>query len=112
MRFPEVPTLSDGTVTLRAHHIGDAEGVYEQCQDPLSQEWTTVPIPYSRDDAKRFVREIMPGGWREDVEWGSPWRRPTTTGRPGSPGPSRCATSGRAAPRSPSGPTPGRGAAG
>ena len=82
MRFPEVPTLSDGTVTLRAHHIGDAEGVYEQCQDPLSQEWTTVPIPYSRDDAKRFVREIMPGGWREDVEWGFAVEAPDDDGTP------------------------------
>ncbi|HSE71452.1 MAG TPA: GNAT family protein [Nocardioidaceae bacterium] len=70
MKFPsDVPTLTDGTVTLRAHRIEDAEAVYEQCQDPLSQEWTTVPVPYDRDDAKRFVREIVPGGWHDDTEW-------------------------------------------
>ena len=71
MRFPQdVPTLTDGVVTLRAHSDSDAQGSYEQCQDPLSQRWTTVPVPYSRDDARRFVREIMPGGWEADAEWG------------------------------------------
>ena len=64
------PTLTDGTVTLRAHRAEDAEGSYEQCQDPLSQRWTTVPIPYSREDAEKFVGRIMPEGWEQDTEWG------------------------------------------
>jgi RimJ/RimL family protein N-acetyltransferase len=64
------PTLSDGTVTLRAHRPDDADGCFEQCQDPLSQEWTTVPVPYSRDDARRFVTEVMPGGWATGSSWG------------------------------------------
>jgi RimJ/RimL family protein N-acetyltransferase len=64
-----VPTLTDGVVTLRAHREDDAERCWEQCQDPLSQAWTTVPVPYSRDDARRFVREAMPGGWASDQEW-------------------------------------------
>jgi len=41
-----IPTLTDGTVTLRAHREDDAEGAFEQCQDPVSQQWTTVPLPY------------------------------------------------------------------
>ena len=65
-----VPTLTDGVVTLRAHREDDVERCWEQCQDPVSQAWTTVPIPYSRDDARRFVREAMPGGWTSDQEWG------------------------------------------
>ncbi|MGZ4491866.1 MAG: GNAT family N-acetyltransferase [Nocardioidaceae bacterium] len=70
MDFPEdVPTLTDGTVTLRAHRAEDAQGSYEQCQDPLSQRWTTVPLPYSIDDARSFVGEMMPAGWRSDTEW-------------------------------------------
>lgn len=69
--FPrDVPTLTDGEVTLRAHRREDAEGSWEQCQDPLSQEWTTVPVPYSRDDARRFVTQVMPGGWESGQEWG------------------------------------------
>ncbi|MGN6251972.1 MAG: GNAT family N-acetyltransferase [Marmoricola sp.] len=64
-----VPRLSDGTVTLRAHTEDDVPRVLEQCRDPLSVEWTTVPTSYTRDDAKRFVREAMPGGWAGDQEW-------------------------------------------
>ena len=60
-----VPLLTDGEVCLRAHHVGDVAGVYEQCQDPLSQEWTTIPSPYSWEDAQRFVTQIMPQAWRE-----------------------------------------------
>lgn len=64
------PTLTDGTVTIRAHRAEDAQGSFEQCQDPLSQEWTTVPIPYSLEMATGFVTEMMPGGWADDSEWG------------------------------------------
>ena len=66
----QAPTLTDGTVTIRAHRESDAQGSYEQCQDPLSQQWTTVPIPYSMDDARSFVGEFMPKGWADDSEWG------------------------------------------
>lgn len=70
MRFPhDVPVLTDGVVTLRAHRESDVPDVYEQCQDPTSQEWTTIPVPYGREDAVRFVREMVVGGWRDDVEW-------------------------------------------
>jgi len=64
-----VPTLTDGVVTLRAHGEDDIPGVVEQCLDPLSQQWTTVPVPYTLDHAKQFVRHAMPGGWTTDVEW-------------------------------------------
>lgn len=64
------PTLTDGVVTIRAHREDDAQGSFEQCQDPLSQRWTTVPLPYAMDDARRFVGEIMPKGWGSDSEWG------------------------------------------
>jgi len=66
----QAPTLTDGTVTIRAHREDDAQGSYEQCQDPVSQQWTTVPIPYAMDDALTFVGEIMPKGWADDSEWG------------------------------------------
>jgi RimJ/RimL family protein N-acetyltransferase len=70
VKFPEdVPLLSDGVVTLRAHTSTDARGSYEQCQDPLSQAWTTVPLPYSMADAREFVEGIVPQGWREDRDY-------------------------------------------
>lgn len=67
MRYPhDVPTLADGRVTLRAAGPGDARGVWEQCQDPLSQRWTTVPVPYTMADAREFVESAVPRAWRQD----------------------------------------------
>ena len=64
-----VPTLSDGVVTLRGHREDDLPGVVEQCTDPEMQAWTTVPVPYTLDDAKTYVRHLVPGGWEADVDW-------------------------------------------
>jgi RimJ/RimL family protein N-acetyltransferase len=64
-----VPTLTDGVVTLRAHRDDDVAAIVEQSRDPLSVRWTKVPQPYGRDDARRFVREVVPGGWATDQEW-------------------------------------------
>ena len=70
MRFPDdVPTLTDGLVTLRAHTAEDVRGSWEQCQDPVSQRWTTVPVPYAMSDARDFVEGIVPRGWREDRDY-------------------------------------------
>jgi RimJ/RimL family protein N-acetyltransferase len=68
--MPTAPTLTDGTVTLRAHRGDDAEGVLEQSQDPVSQQWTTVPLTYTLEDAHAFVGEMMPGGWADGSTWG------------------------------------------
>lgn len=65
-----VPTLTDGTVTLRAHRDDDIARCVEQCVDPASVRWTTVPSPYSTEDARFFIRHAMPGGWDGDQEWG------------------------------------------
>lgn len=65
-----VPTLTDGVVRLRAHNDDDLARSVEQCVDPLSIQWTTVPVPYTLEDAKRFTRTVMPGGWDTDQEWG------------------------------------------
>jgi RimJ/RimL family protein N-acetyltransferase len=64
------PTLTDGTVTLRAHREDDVQGCFEQCQDPVSQAWTTVPVPYTRANARSFVTEVMPQGWADGTSWG------------------------------------------
>ncbi|QIK65491.1 GNAT family N-acetyltransferase [Nocardioides sp. HDW12B] len=69
MRFPsDVPTLTDGVATIRAHRPEDAPAVLEQCLDPVSRQWTTVPLDYTRADADRFVRDIAPGAWRTEAE--------------------------------------------
>lgn len=70
VKFPDdVPVLTDGTVTLRAHRETDVPAVLEQCLDPVSQKWTTVPVPYSAADAHAFVTQMIPGGWRDGSDW-------------------------------------------
>ena len=65
MEFPrDVPTLTSGAVTLRAARPEDADGVVEQCTDPLSLRWTTVPLGYTREDALTFLTRVVPEGWR------------------------------------------------
>ena len=68
--MPLIPTLTDGVVRLRRPNDDDIEGSWEQCQDPLSQVWTTVPIPYSHADARDFMLGFVPGAWDSDAEWG------------------------------------------
>lgn len=63
------PTLTRGAVTLRAHRPGDVRGTFEQGQDPLSQQWTAVPVPYSLEDARTFVEEVCPRSWASGTEW-------------------------------------------
>lgn len=64
MNFPDdVPVLTDGRVTLRAHRLADVDGVLEQCVDPLSIRWTTIPVPYTGEDARQFVTEAVPEIW-------------------------------------------------
>ncbi len=65
-----VPTLTDGVVVLRAPTDDDIDDAVEQSQDPVSQRWTSVPVPYTRDDARRYLRHFIPDGWETNREWG------------------------------------------
>jgi RimJ/RimL family protein N-acetyltransferase len=80
MPLVTAPTLTDGVVTLSGHREDDVEAVVEQSRDPLSRRWTKVPDPYGRDDALRFVREAMPGGWASGQEWGFAVEAPDADG--------------------------------
>src|SRR4051794_21588179 len=70
-----VTRLTDGVVTLRAHTAEDADAIVEQSTDPESLRWTTVPRPYSRDDALGWVEGNLrawaePGATRSwAIEW-------------------------------------------
>ncbi len=67
---PDVPVLTDGVVTLRAHRLDDVEALTQMCQDPEFARWTTVPMPYDRTNAERFITEIIAAGWREHTSFG------------------------------------------
>ena len=82
MRFPDdVPELTDGVVTLRAHRLDDVDGAWEQCVDPLSQRWTTVPVPFARSDAEEFVTRTVPAGWSQG-DWAFAVEARDEAGRP------------------------------
>jgi RimJ/RimL family protein N-acetyltransferase len=57
-----IELAADGLL-LRAWRDTDAEAVYQACQDPLIQRFTTVPVPYLREHAQRFVTEQTDAGW-------------------------------------------------
>lgn len=60
---PEVPVLDDGVVRLRGHSDDDVDAMVEMCRDAEFARWTTVPQPYTREHAKRFIRDIVRTGW-------------------------------------------------
>lgn len=60
-----VPVLSDGTVTLRAHVPGDIDPMLEMAVDPATVQWTSIPVPYSREHSEQFALHDIPRGWDE-----------------------------------------------
>jgi RimJ/RimL family protein N-acetyltransferase len=59
------PTLTDGVVTLRAHTAADLDGLLAFARDPETARWTRVPRPYGPADARRWIEETVPAGWRD-----------------------------------------------
>lgn len=57
--------LTDGTVLLRSPGPQDVDAIFEACQDPEIQSWTSLPTPYLREHAESFVREMVPNSWRD-----------------------------------------------
>jgi RimJ/RimL family protein N-acetyltransferase len=52
-----------GRLQLRPFLPRDADRVYAACQDPGIQRWTTVPVPYERHHALRYVTDNSFEGW-------------------------------------------------
>jgi RimJ/RimL family protein N-acetyltransferase len=46
----------------------DADAVFAACQDVELQQYTTVPVPYTRADAEAFVGEYVPEAWAAGAE--------------------------------------------
>ena len=53
-----IPELTDGVVRLRAHRFGDVPRIVEQCLDPESIRWTTVPLGYDEAMGRDWVETI------------------------------------------------------
>lgn len=50
------PVLVDKALMLRPWHLDDVNSVNEICQDPMIQEFTTIPVPYTREIAELWIR--------------------------------------------------------
>ena len=64
---PPDPPLQDEVVTLRPWTMDDAPAVAAACQDPEIPRWTTVPIPYSDEDARQFVAAVTQPGVEDQL---------------------------------------------
>ncbi|WP_298992084.1 GNAT family N-acetyltransferase [uncultured Pseudokineococcus sp.] len=60
-----------GGVRLRAYREDDVDAVLAMASEAEFARWTTVPVPYRREDAEAFVREVVPAGWAsgEAMTW-------------------------------------------
>ncbi|TGN34264.1 GNAT family N-acetyltransferase [Aeromicrobium chenweiae] len=66
MRWPlNVPVLSDGVVTIRAHVPADIDAMLEMAEDPTMVRWTGIPSPHQRSMSEQFAFTIIPRGWED-----------------------------------------------
>lgn len=63
-------TLTTDRLLLRPLGRQDTDAVFEACQDPDIQRWTTVPSPYLREHAIGFTEESVPKGWADGSSFG------------------------------------------
>jgi RimJ/RimL family protein N-acetyltransferase len=62
-------TLTSERLLLRPVGPHDTDAVYEACQDPEIQRWTTIPSPYLREHAVSFTEQVVPDGWADSSEF-------------------------------------------
>ncbi|HWH13270.1 MAG TPA: GNAT family N-acetyltransferase [Miltoncostaeaceae bacterium] len=60
---PDPPLAGEGFL-LRPPAAHDVPGMVAACNDPEIPRWTTVPTPYTAEDARAFLEEVA-RGWRE-----------------------------------------------
>ena len=65
------PLVTDGRVSLRPHTLDDVPAMVAMCRDPQTLAWTTVPRPYSADDAREYLTGFVAPSWadRSDLTW-------------------------------------------
>lgn len=65
-----VPVLTDGLVTLRAHTPDDIDRMLHMAQDPDMVRWTAIPTPHTREMSEEFALRAIPRGWDEGTAMG------------------------------------------
>ncbi len=67
----DVPRLTDGQVSLRAHREHDLDAIVEMCRDPITKRWAAnVPAAYGPADAESFLRDVIAPGWKSETARG------------------------------------------
>ncbi|MBP2437189.1 GNAT family N-acetyltransferase [Microbacterium amylolyticum] len=64
----EPVTLRTDRLVLTPPTSADADAVYEACQDPEIQKFTTVPSPYRHDHATGFIA-LTEKGWADGTSF-------------------------------------------
>ena len=59
-------------VRLEVPGPADVEAIVTACSDPEVQRFTTVPVPYDRAEARRFLERVVDPGWAtgRELTWG------------------------------------------
>ncbi len=64
-------TLTDGVVWLSRPTTDDVDTIVDCCREPSVGEWTTVPVPYERAHAEKFLTDSVAPGWAAGLPtWG------------------------------------------
>ncbi|MET0480543.1 MAG: GNAT family N-acetyltransferase [Mycetocola sp.] len=64
----DVVRLETDRLILDAPTERDIPYIYAYCQDPLIQQFTTVPQPYALSDAESFLTRVVNPGWANGTE--------------------------------------------
>ncbi|MER5635274.1 GNAT family N-acetyltransferase [Streptomyces nitrosporeus] len=65
----EPVSLTTRRLLLRPHDAGDEDAVLAACQDAGIQRWTNFPVPYERQHAASYLRELVPRGWHDETTY-------------------------------------------
>lgn len=65
MTYPGPLPLTDGRLLLRLPDDRDVAQITQACQDPLLARYVPVPVPYTEEHARDFVRQ-RPERWQAD----------------------------------------------
>jgi RimJ/RimL family protein N-acetyltransferase len=60
--------LGDDRLRLRVWRPDDVDAVFRACQDAEIQRWTTLPSPYTRQDAQHWIERIVPRDWGSGID--------------------------------------------
>ncbi|WP_110588227.1 GNAT family N-acetyltransferase [Microbacterium suaedae] len=63
----EPASLTTPRLFLSLPGSDDVDAIFDACQDPLIQRYTTVPSPYTREDAESFVG-LVAEWWESGTE--------------------------------------------